>query len=507
MKPRRVTKGEIVIGRPLSTSIYDDQGQLLLKRGHVIAVNDVPKSIDAIVFEHEPHEIPGWADEYEKAEAMLDQQDSPFELLALLQFRQMSLFKNIATEKDFKSKAMVLAALVEEICKNDEDLALGTIMLDNQGSYSVKHHIHTAIVCNIIAKKLGWSLRERTSLTLAALTMNIGMIELQDVLHNQSDPLTNSQKTELHRHPIVGAEMIRNFGITDELWCTTVAQHHEMVDGSGYPKNLKEGDIIPAARLLSLSDIYCARVSGRDYRPALAPSLAMKEIFLNSKIDTDLGMLFIKHMGIFPPGTFVRLKSNEIAIVTQRGSKVNYPIVHAVIRRTGEVAFVPPRRDTSVAEYAITALIPSENVNITVNRYQLWGYGVFKRSKTLKRKDERVFVSVPAKLLDMQTITTMDAVIINVNESGCMLKMTPEAAGYLTIGTTLHVTFKILTYIVENAAAEVKNIQPKYDTLLIGTMFTEISETDKDNIRTYLKTLDQPAEAQQPLPNPLEQMI
>ncbi|MBF0517661.1 MAG: PilZ domain-containing protein [Nitrospirae bacterium] len=494
MRPRRVTSGEIVIGKPLAASIYDDDGQLLLKRGHTIDFNDIPKSIDGIVFEHEPREYFEMDDEYSKAEAALDQQDSPFEQLALLQFRLESFFKNITKEKDFKVKVMVMAALIEEVCKNDEDLALGTIMLDNHAKYTVKHHLHAAIVCSIISKRLGWNLRERTSLTLAALTMNLGMLELQEVLHKQSDPLSAAQKTELTRHPVVGADIIRSFGITDELWLNAVMQHHEMLDGSGYPKGLKDREIIPAARILSLSDIYCARVSGRDYRPALAPSLAMKEIFLNSKIDPDLGMLFIKHMGIFPPGTFVRLKNGEIAVVTQRGSKVNYPIVHSVIRSGGTVAFVPPRRDTSVTEYAIAALVPAEKVNIEVNRYQLWGYGVFKRSKALKRTEDRVLVSVPAKILNMQNISTMDATIVNVNESGCMIKMTPEAARAVTLGTTLHVTFKILTFVVEDVAVEVKNIQPKYDALLIGTRFLEISEVDKEHIRAFLKSVEQTPE-------------
>ncbi|MBF0486699.1 MAG: PilZ domain-containing protein [Nitrospirae bacterium] len=496
MKPRRVASGEIVIGRPLSSSVYDEDGQLLLRRGYTITADDVPKSIGAIVFDHEPHEAPDAAEqdeEYSNAEAMLDQQDSPFEQLALLQFRLAAIFKNARAEKDFKSKAMVMAALVEEVCKNDEDLALGTIMLEHEARYSVRHHMHTAIVSNIIAKKLGWGLRDRTSLTLAALTMNIGMLELQDVLHNQSEPPSDIQKAEVLSHPLVGEEMLAGLGITDELWRTTVLQHHEMLDGSGYPNNLRGTDIIPAARILSLSDIYCARVSGRNYRPPLPPNIAMKEIFLNSKVDPDLGMLFIKHLGIFPPGTFVRLKNNEIAIVTQRGSKVNYPIVHTVIRSGGTVSFVPPRRDTSASEYAITALIPASKVGVEVNRYQLWGYGVFKRSKSLKRQEERRHVNVPAKLLDMRTITTMDAVITNVNEGGCMLKVSPEAGGYLTVGMSLHVTFKILAFIVENVTAVVKNIQPKYGALLIGMQFTEISDTNRENIRTFLKTPEPPA--------------
>ncbi len=495
MNVRRVTSGEIVVGRPLRASIYDENGQLLLKRGYVITANDIPKSIGAIVFEQE---APGSGaqqapeDEKEKStDQIVDQKDSPFEQLDVIQFRLTSLYKNITVERDFKSKVTMLTTIMEEVCKNDEDLALGTIMLENQARYSIKHHVHTAIVCNIIAKKLGWQQPERVSLTSAALTMNIGMLELQDQLHYQKEPLSNYQRMQVQRHPIDGMERLKKLGIADELWCNAVMQHHEALDGSGYPNALKAEEIIPAARILSLSDIYCARVSGRDYRPPLSPTMAMKEIFLNGKIDADLGMLFIKNLGIYPPGTFVRLKNNEIAVVTQRGGSVNSPIVHTVVKANGTPSTAPLRRDTSAAEFTVTALIPADKAGVDVNRYQLWGYGIFKRAKTLKRKEERAPVNVPAMLLDMRTITTTHATIINVSEGGCMLKILPGSGGHLHINLSLHVTFKVLNFIVENATAIIKNIQEKPDVILVGMQFTEISETNKDNIRSFLNSLEQ----------------
>ncbi|MBF0457058.1 MAG: HD domain-containing protein [Nitrospirae bacterium] len=495
MKPRRVKTGEIVIGKPLAASIYDDDGQLLLKRGVTITADDIPKSIGAIVFEHEQPEAldrtVGEERDGKKSSddgAMPHLKESPFEQLALLQFSLTALLKNFNTEKKFSSKAEALAAIVEDVCKDDEDLALGTIMLDNLSRYSIRHQIHTAIVCEVIAKRLGWQPCERHPLILAALTMNIGMLELHDALHSQESPLSNSQRAELQVHPVAGAEILQSLGVADETWLTAVLQHHEMPDGTGYPNNLRERQISPAAQILSLADTYCARVSGRDYRPPLSPVNAMREIFLSGKIDPDLGMLFIKHIGIFPPGTFVRLKNGEVAVVTQRGGKTNCPVVYTVMRSGGSVPIVPPRRDTSASEYAITAVVPAEKAGVEVNRYQLWGYGVFKRTKAIIRKEEKILVSIPAKLLDIRTITTMDAAIINLNESGCTLEILHEAGGYLKVGMSLHMTFKILTFIVENVTALVKNVQQKPDVLIIELKFTEISEINKENIRTFIKS-------------------
>ncbi|MCG6551663.1 MAG: HD domain-containing protein [Candidatus Magnetominusculus sp. LBB02] len=488
MKPRHVKTGEIAVGKPLAASIYDDDGQLLLKKGYIITPKDVQKSMGAIIFEYEPHEVPAVAedtDEYTKLDEM-QEAESPFEQLALLQFRLNALFKNIEKEKMFQSKVRVLAALIEDICKNDEDLALATIMLDTQARYSIRHHMHTAIVCNVIAKRLGWDLGQRTSLVMAALTMNIGMLELQDQLHFQVEPISAAQAAELRAHPIAGMEMIQSLGVTDELWCNTILQHHEVPDGSGYPNNLRDKQITQAARILSLCDTYCARVSGRDYRPPLSPNLAMKAIFLNTQIDTDLGMLFIKHLGIFPPGTYVRLKNNEIAIVTQRGLKINCPIVRTVIRGSGTIAFVPPRRDTSQAEYTVTALVAADKVGIEINRYQLWGYGAFKRAKS-KGQDNKPSIGIPAKILDLRTISTMDATIIDINENGCTLKISPDDAGSVKIGMSLHLTFKILKYVVENAAALVKNLHQRPYALFAEMQFTDLSDANRSNIRAFIK--------------------
>jgi len=82
----------------------------------------------------------------------------------------------------------------------------------------------------------------------------------------------------------------------------------------------------------------------------------------------------IKELGIYPPGAVVRLKNNEIAVVTHRGEEINHPIVHSVVRANGERLGRPLRRDCSKDEFAVKEFIVPDEVEIKINRYKLWGY-------------------------------------------------------------------------------------------------------------------------------------
>ena len=96
--------------------------------------------------------------------------------------------------------------------------------------------------------------------------MNMSILQLQDVLQAQQAPLTGEQKEVIQRHPETSAALLRERGVSDEIWLNAVLCHHEAIDGSGYPQGSK-GDAIPMpAQLVSLADVYCARISNREYR-------------------------------------------------------------------------------------------------------------------------------------------------------------------------------------------------------------------------------------------------
>ena len=91
--------------------------------------------------------------------------------------------------------------------------------------------------------------------------------------------------------------------------------------GAGYPWGLKSKFISSFAKILGLADTYVAMINKRAWREAKLPQSALKEIYqMASQEDEEIFRCFISQLGVYPPGTLVRLKSGEIAVVTNRGN-------------------------------------------------------------------------------------------------------------------------------------------------------------------------------------------
>ncbi len=268
-----------------------------------------------------------------------------------------------------------LARDIQQLCELDADAALGAIHLGQDHAYSQRHQVHTAILCEIFGRTLEYSQGQRESLVAAALTANIAMLELQDQLHNQQAPLSEQQLREIREHPSNSERLLKAAGVTDPLWLQIVRQHHERIDGSGYCEGLQGDLIIEEARLLALADIYSAMVSPRAYRSEMQAKEVLREMFLSrgKSVDERLCMVFIKEMGIYPPGSFVRLVNGEVAVVIRRGKAATSPLVSSVSSPRGGLYIKPLRRDTSLKEYAIKEFCAMEKgwkLNLSV----IWGY-------------------------------------------------------------------------------------------------------------------------------------
>ena len=268
-----------------------------------------------------------------------------------------------------------LAHEIHQLCELDSDAALGAIHLGREHSYSHLHQIHTAILCEIFGRSLGYSAVQSESLIAAALTANISMLELQDKLHTQKEPPNESQLSEIRQHPRNSETILKAAGVTDPLWLQIVFQHHERIDGSGYCEGLQGDAIIEEAKLLALADIYSAMVSPRAYRAEMQAKEVLRDMFLTrgNSVDERLCMVFIKEMGIYPPGSFVRLVNGEIAVVIQRGKSATSPLVSSILSPRAGLYIKPLRRDTSLKEYAIKEFCTMEK-SVKLNLSVIWGY-------------------------------------------------------------------------------------------------------------------------------------
>lgn len=205
----------------------------------------------------------------------------------------------------------------------------------------------------------GWDEALRQALRLAALTMNISMIELQDTLSQQTAALTDDQKSQIASHPIRSEELLRSLGCTEALWLESVRRHHEAEPGALAARQ-------PASqisRLIQRADIFAARLSPRKGRAALSASAAAQVAYLDEDHNPDeAGAALIKAVGIYPPGCWVGLSNGELAIVLKRGEKAHCPLVAALVGPDGLPLVMPRLRDTQNTLYGVSVSLAPDKI-------------------------------------------------------------------------------------------------------------------------------------------------
>lgn len=226
-------------------------------------------------------------------------------------------------------------------------------------SASLMSSLRCAVVIAVVVQRLTLSPELAQATVSAALTANISMLDLQEKLINQQEPLDSIQKSRIFSHPERSVFLLERLGVTDKLWLEAVMQHHERLDGSGYPKKLQGSAIGTAARLIALADSYTAMTAWREYRPLLTPRQAMRQMLGEEQdlLDAQLAQVFLSQLGIYPPGSLVYLANGDAAVVIERGIRINEPICASVRSAAGQSYLPPPRRDSGNPDYAIKKIL------------------------------------------------------------------------------------------------------------------------------------------------------
>ncbi len=229
-------------------------------------------------------------------------------------------------------KIRLLARRVDEVAGADPDAAIAAVHLVHDHRQSIAHTVHTGILCALTGRRLAIEPERRHTLIAAALSCNAANEKLENELHQQIKNPTPSQLMEMRKHPEASAELLRRTGVVDQEWLEIVIQHHERPDGTGYPHGLDRQHIRPEALMVGLADRYAAFVSPHPHRAARTARKGLQGVFKDpayARVER-LVSAFIKELTIFPPGSFVRLSSNEEAIVVRRGDDTLSPYVAVI---------------------------------------------------------------------------------------------------------------------------------------------------------------------------------
>lgn len=223
-------------------------------------------------------------------------------------------------------------------------------------SPSMRHAFYAAIVGAQLGRVLQLDTVRLLAVVKAALVMNLSSFQLQDDL---SVPWANpslGQRITLGRHPLLSADLVAGSPGSDLRWIEAVEQHHEAMDGSGYPHALEGEQICLEARILKVADLWCALVGPRPNRNGKSPREAMHGLLSRSQQCLDPTVLdaLRRLSGNYPPGTLVRLANREIAIVTHwpRGNAPPRQVV-ALLSAQNSLLREPLQRDTGKSAHAV----------------------------------------------------------------------------------------------------------------------------------------------------------
>lgn len=364
----KLGRGGIKLGEPLPFSVYDQNGNLLLREGFRV---NLPRTLEALIHQgwHPPMPdapTPGaprrpaaLASPPNAADA---EQVGTFELMELIKTRLQRALTQLREGRTdgFLARIEGIALTLQEACTHDTDSALASLHLDYETAYTVLHPLQAAILCELVGKKLKVADDPRLILVQAALTHDLALLDIQDELDRQLDPLTDEQRELVQSHPADTVAILKDLGVSDTVWLNAIGQHHERLDGSGYPAGLAGDQLAAPTRILIIADIYSAMIRHRPYRKALVSTDAMRQLLMDQGEKTDLRLtqLMIKELGVFPPGALVRLASGEIAMVKERIANTASPIAYAFVRPDGMPVMVPVRRETARPEYHVLGLVP-----------------------------------------------------------------------------------------------------------------------------------------------------
>jgi putative nucleotidyltransferase with HDIG domain len=159
--------------------------------------------------------------------------------------------------------------------------------IDAKDAYTKGHSHRVSAYGSVLAREMGWHTDEIEGIRIAGLLHDIGKIAVDKSIINKASPLTSNECRELNSHPVVGYEILSKIKFPWKGIPMITRNHHEKVDGTGYPDRLKNTDIPTGARILALVDSFDAMTTDRPYRPRLSFMEAMHEVRANFNVQFD----------------------------------------------------------------------------------------------------------------------------------------------------------------------------------------------------------------------------
>jgi len=217
---------------------------------------------------------------------------------------------------DFNDAAPLVNGFIDSVFRNDS-AAAAISKLRSFDEYTYTHCINVSILAVILGRKLGYSRSQLELVGIAGMFHDLGKAAIPGCILNKPGKLSEQEMNIMRTHPLHGYRILKEQKGIPEAVLRGALEHHEKHDGSGYPRGLEGDEISDTARLLAVVDVYDALTSKRVYKAPLPPGQVLGMMYQWRVTDYHPNIVeqFIKSMGVYPVGSFVRLTSGEYGVV------------------------------------------------------------------------------------------------------------------------------------------------------------------------------------------------
>lgn len=216
----------------------------------------------------------------------------------------LGVMKNIFDDFHFLDKKVVnqvkgpMNELIESVSSNTSMLLkLKKLFLKDE--YSMTHSVHVCLLAAMIARWNGFRPVDIENIALAGLFHDLGKSKIPDAILNKPGRLDEYEFTVMKKHSELGYEIAKSHDIFAKDILRGIVEHHERMDGTGYPYGLKKDQIHPYAQIIAIADVYDAMTTERSYKNGESPFVAVeiiKDLSYKQHLHTGLVNRFLKNI-------------------------------------------------------------------------------------------------------------------------------------------------------------------------------------------------------------------
>ncbi|MEW6164851.1 MAG: HD domain-containing phosphohydrolase [Pseudomonadota bacterium] len=212
-----------------------------------------------------------------------------------------------------------IGAMVGKMLEQEESAI--RLLSENAGEKASMHCLNVTVISLLMGRAMGLDAATLNELGIGCLLHDIGKIELPERLRWSDTQFSQAERKIYHEHVARGVALAQAMKLSPGA-LAVIAQHHELADGRGYPRQLTGDKITPLARIVALVNHYDTLCNPANPALAVTPHEALSQIFAQMKRQFDPQALtqFIRMMGVYPPGSVVELSDGRFALVVSVNS-------------------------------------------------------------------------------------------------------------------------------------------------------------------------------------------